>query len=159
AIPPIEQQLVDACERYLRLAPHASDEAVIRYKAAYVFYQHGHSAEAARRFGEVVEGWSADPLAQKAADLALDILNSRQQWLKLAELAEKFHENGRLSPPGGEFDRRMVRLAEGARFKHALEIYEKHEDEALAARELQEFVARHPRSEYAPVALNDSVVL
>ena len=159
AIPPIEQKLVDACERYLRIAPRASDEAVIRYKAAYVFYQHGHSAEAARRFGEIVDRWPADPLAQKAADLALDILNAREQWLELSALAGKFHENGRLSPPGSEFERRMAGLAEGARFKHALGIYEKHEDEALAAREFQDFVARHPQSKYAPLALNDSVVI
>jgi TolA-binding protein len=158
-IPPLEQKLVAACERYLRVAPQASDEAVIRYKAAYVFYQHGQSAEAARRFGEIVERWPADPLAQKAADLSLDILNARQQWLPLGELATRFHENARLSPPGSEFERRVAKIAEGARFKHALEIYEKRDDEALAAKEFQEFVVRHPRSEYAPVALNDSVVI
>jgi TolA-binding protein len=158
-IPPIEQKLVDACERYLRVAPQASDEALIRYKAAYVFYQHGHSAEAARRFGEIVDRWPADPLAQKAADLSLDILNARQQWLPLTELATKFHDDGRLSPPGSEFERRVAKIAEGARFKHALEIYEKRNDESLAAKEFQEFVARHPRSEYAPLALNDSVVI
>jgi len=159
SIPPVEQKLIAACERYLEIAPQASDETVIRYKAAYVFYQHGHSAEAARRFGEIVERWPSDPLSQKAADLSLDILNASERWLPLGELAEKFHADARLSPPGSEFERRVAKIAEGARFKHALEIHEKRKDDVLAAKELHDFVARYPRSEYAPLALNDSVVI
>src|SRR5207245_80762 len=67
----------------------------------------------------------------------------------------------RLTPkaPGSEFERRVAKIAEGARFKHALEIYEKRNDPVLAAKEFTDFVARYPRSEYAPVALNDSVVI
>jgi tetratricopeptide (TPR) repeat protein len=158
-IPPLEQKLIAACERYLLVAPQASDEAIIRYKAAYVFYQHGNGAEAGRRFQEVVQRWPADPLSQKAADLSLDVLNAGEQWLPLADLAEKFHADPRLAPPGSEFEQRVAKVAEGARFKHALATYEKRKDEVLAAKEFQEFVARHPRSEYAPLALNDSVVI
>jgi len=52
------------------------------------------------------------------------------------ELAEKFHADARLSPPGSEFERRVAKIAEGARFKHALEIHEKRKDDVLAAKEL-----------------------
>ncbi|MFL5311488.1 MAG: tetratricopeptide repeat protein [Myxococcales bacterium] len=159
AIPELEQKLVFACERYLRLTPDARDEALIRYKAAYVLYHHRHYAEAGRRFGEIVERWPADPLAQKAADLTLDVLNSSEKWLPLSETAEKFHADARLSPAGSEFEKRVRKVAEGARFKHALEIYQKQNDPVLAAKEFTDFVARYPRSEYAPVALNDSVVI
>ena len=158
-VPQLEQKLIGACERYLRLTPKAPDEALVRYKAAYVFYQHRHYAEAGRRFGEIVERWPADPLSQKAADLSLDVLNASERWLPLSEMAEKFHADARLSPPGSEFERRVAKIAEGARFKHALEIYEKRNDPVLAAKEFTDFVARYPRSEYAPVALNDSVVI
>ena len=158
-IPELEQKLIGACERYLRVTPEARDEVLIRYKAAYVLYQHRHHAQAGKRFGEIVQRWPADPLAQKAADLTLDVLNASEQWLPLAETAEKFHADARLSPPGGEFEKRIAKLAEGARFKHALEIYEKRNDPVLAAKEFADFVARYPRSEYAPAALNDSVVI
>jgi len=158
-IPEVEQKLIAACERYLRLTPNAGDEVVIRYKAAYVLYQHRHYEEAGQRFSEIVARWPADPLAQKAADLSLDVLNASEQWLPLGEMAEKFHADARLSPPGSEFERRVAKIAEGARFKHALETHEKRNDPVLAAKQFTDFVARYPRSEYAPVALNDSVVI
>ena len=159
AIPDVERKLVAACERYLRVSPQASDEVVVRYKAAFVFYEHRQYAEAGKRFEEIVARWPADPLAQKAADLSLDVLNAREDWLALAELASKFHADLRLSPPGTEFEKRVAKLAEGASFKHALETFEKRNEPALAARQFDEFVARYPGSEYAPLALNDSVVI
>jgi len=53
----------------------------------------------------------------------------------LGETAEKFHADARLSPPGSEFEKRIAKVAEGARFKHALEIYQKQNDPVLAAKE------------------------
>ena len=158
-IPDVEQKLVAACDRYLRLAAGAGDEPLIRYKAAYVLYQHRHFSEAGRRFGEIVVGWPSDPLAQKAADLSLDILNGTEQWLALAELASKYQSDARLSTPGSEFAQRVAKVAEGARFKYALDLYEKRNEPARAAKEFEDFVSRYPRSEYAPLALNDSVVI
>ena len=155
----MERKLVAACEKYLLIAPGAKDEIVIRYKAAFLYYQRQHFVEAAKRFGEIILRWPTDPWSQKAADLSLDILNGKEQWLALAELAEKFHADRRLAPEGSEFEKRVARLAEGARFKRAMEVYEKEKDYAVAAKLFQDFVAQHPRSEYAPAALNNSVVI
>ncbi|HYZ89507.1 MAG TPA: tetratricopeptide repeat protein, partial [Myxococcales bacterium] len=85
-VPALEQKLIEACDRYARLAPGAADQVKIRYKSALILYQHRHYAEARPRFAEIVRRWPAEPLAQKAADLSLDVLNTKQEWLALTEL-------------------------------------------------------------------------
>ncbi|HWE22675.1 MAG TPA: tetratricopeptide repeat protein [Myxococcales bacterium] len=159
AIPELEQKLIAACERYARLSPDAPDQVAVRYKAAYILYQHHHYAEAQTRFAEIVHRWPANPIARKAADLSLDMLNSKQEWLALGDLANEFRANPALAPPGSDFAQRAAKIAEGARFKHALDIYEQKKDYARAANEFKKFVEDYPRSEYAPVALNDCVVI
>src|SRR5207237_366631 len=85
-IPELDGQLVTACERYSRLAPDAQDQPAIHYKAAFILYRHRHYAEAGTRFAEIVRRWPSSPIAQKAADLSLDMLNSKQEWLALSDL-------------------------------------------------------------------------
>src|SRR5205085_374019 len=79
-IPENEQKLIAACDRYLQLTPDAKDEIVIRYKAAFLFYERRHFVEAAKRFGEIILRWPTDSWSQKAAELSLDILNTGQEW-------------------------------------------------------------------------------
>ena len=158
-IPAVEQNLIAACDRYVRIAPDASDQVAVRYKAAFILYERGHHADASMRFAEIVARWPSDPIAQKAADLSLDILNAKEDWIALSDLANELRANAALSPPGSDFANRVTKIAEGARFKYALDIYERRKDTVLAAKEFNDFVARYPRSEYAPVALNDSVVI
>ena len=158
-IPESEQRLTAACEKYLAVAGHTKDEIVIRYKAAFVYYDHRHYVEAAKRFGDIILRWPNDAWSQKAADLSLDILNTKEEWLALSDLARKFHEDRRLAPPGSEFEKRAARLGEGARFKYVMEIYEKKKDYALAAKELRGFVAQYPHSENAPKALYNALVI
>ena len=158
-IPENEQKLIAACEKYLAVAGHSKDEIVIRYKAAFVYYDHRHYVEAAKRFGDIILRWPNDSWSQKAADLSLDILNTKEEWLALSDLSRKFHEDRRLAPPGSEFEKRVARLGEGARFKYVMDIYEKKKDYALAAKEFRGFVATYPRSENAPKALYNALVI
>ena len=158
-IPENEQRLIAACDRYLRLVPGAKDEIVIRYKAAFLFYERRHFVEAAKRFGEIILRWPTDSWSQKAAELSLDILNTRQEWQALSDLAQRFLENGQLCPSGSKFQLEVARVAEGARFKYALQLYEEKKDFTLAASEFRAFVARYPKSEYAPKALYDALLI
>jgi TolA-binding protein len=157
-IPQNEQALIAACDRYLRMSPSAKDEIVIRYKAAFVFYERRHFVEAARRFGEIILKWPTDPWSQKAANLSLDILNTRQEWLALSELAQRFLENRQLCPPGSKFQGEVGRIGEGAKFKYVMQLYEQ-KDYPLAAKEFRAFVAQYPRSEHAPKALYNALVI
>ena len=159
AIPENEQALIAACERYLRVAPGQKDEIVIRYKAAFVYYDHRHFVEAARRFGDIILKWPTDSWSQKAADLSLDILNTKEEWLALSDLAHKFLGNKKLTPAGSKFEKEVAQIGEGAKFKYVMEVYEKKKDYVLAAKEFKEFVAQYPKSEHAPKALWNAMLI
>ena len=158
-IPVNEEKLIAACDRYLRLAPGAKDEIVIRYKAAFVFYERHHYVEAAKRFGEIILRWPTDAWSQKAAHLSLDILNTKEQWQALSGLAQRFLENPELCPAGSKFRGEVARIAEGAQFKYVMQLYEQKKDYALAAKEFRAFVALYPKSEHAPKALYNALVI
>ena len=155
----IERKLAVACDRYLSVAKGAQDEVAVRYKGAYLFYAHRQDEEASRRFTEIVAGWPADPWARKAADLALDILDRGQKWEELVRLAEKFRKDARLAPKGSELAQRLEHVAEGGRFKHAMDLYEKKGELSAAAAEFETFAAQHPKSAYAAAALNNAMVI
>jgi cellulose synthase operon protein C len=159
ALPEVERKLAVACDRYVAVAKGAQDEVAIRYKAAYLFYAHRQDDEASRRFGEIVAGWPRDAWARKAADLALDVLDRGEKWEELVRLAETFRKDARLAPRGSELAQRLDHVAEGGRFKHAMELYEKKGDLSAAAAEFEAFAAQHPRSSYAAAALNNAMVI
>ncbi|TMA27533.1 MAG: tetratricopeptide repeat protein [Deltaproteobacteria bacterium] len=159
SIPDNEQKLIAACEKYLRTSPGAKDEIVIRYKAAFIHYDHRHFVEAAKRFGDIILRWPTDAWSQKAAELSLDILNTKEEWLALSDLAHKFLQNKKLTPAGGKFERDVARIGEGARFKYVMQVYQEKKDYPLAAKEFKEFVAQYPKSEHAPKALYNALVI
>jgi TolA-binding protein len=159
AIPDNEQKLIAACEKYLRTSPGAKDEIVIRYKAAFIHYHHRHFVEAAKRFGEIILKWPTDSWSQKAAELSLDILNTKEEWLALSDLAHKFLQDKKLTPAGGKFEKDVARIGEGARFKYVMQVYQEKKDYPLAAKEFKEFVAQYPKSEHAPKALYNALVI
>ena len=158
-IPENEQKLIAACDRYLRMSPAAKDEIVVRYRAAFLLYERRHFVHAASRFGEIILKWPTDSWSQKAANLSLDILNTREEWLALSDLARRFVENRQLCPPGSKFHAEVARIGEGAKFKYVMQLYEQKKDSALAAREFRAFVERYPRSEHAPKALYNALVI
>ncbi len=159
SIPENEQRLIAACEKYLEVAPGSKDEIVIRYKAAFVYYDHRHFVEAARRFGDIILKWPTDAWSQKAANLSLDILNTKEEWLALSDLTHKFLMDKKLTPPGSKFEKEVAQIGEGAKFKYVMQVYEEKKDYVLAAKEFKEFVAQYPGSEHAPKALYNALVI
>ena len=158
-IPALEQRLIAACEKYLNVAPGSKDEIVIRYKAAFVYYDHRHYVEAAKRFGDIILRWPNDVWSQKAAELSMNILEVKEQWQPLSELAQKFRADKSIAPPGSEFSKKLARIAEGARFKYVMDIYENKKDYPLAAAEFKAFVETYPKSENAHIALNNGIII
>ena len=158
-IPDNEQKLIAACEKYLTVAPGSKDEIVIRYKAAFVYYDHRHFVEAAKRFGDIILKWPTDAWSQKAADLSLDILNTKEEWLALSDLAHKFLQNRKLCPTGSKFEKEVAQIGEGAKFKYVMQVYEEKKDYVLAAKEFRDFVSQYSKSEHAPKALYNAMVI
>src|SRR3954451_630136 len=109
--------MIASCERYARITPGSKDEIVVRYRAAFLYYDHLHFVEAAKRFGDIILKWPTDDMSRKAANLSLDILNTKEEWLALSELSRKFLADTRLCPPGSRFASEVSLIGEGAQFK------------------------------------------
>lgn len=159
-IPPFQRKLVEAIDRYVTIYPGADDEITVRYKAAFVFYDHKHDLEAAKRFGEIIAKWPTDQWSRKAADLSLDILNQKQEWLELNRLAREFHANKKLAGSDREFANRIADLVEASQYMYIDEVvYKKEQRPAEAAVKFREFVGEFPKSKYAPQALLYAMVI
>lgn len=158
-IPKYEQKLVAACDRYVQVVPHAEDEITVRYKAAFVFYDHRHDVDAAKRFGDIIVKWPGDQWSRKAADLTLDILNTKEEWADLNRLAREFAANKKLVGGDRDFSGRLAALIEGSQFKLTMATYEKEKDYPKAAGQFRAFVKEFPKSQYADKALYNAMVI
>ena len=173
-IPKWEKKQIEASDAYVRVIDewrkkHAkrlskkklkeleADEIVVRYKAAFLLYEHRHYAEAAKRFEHIILKWPKDKWAEKAANLILNSLEVKEQWAQLNDLARKFRKNKALVQ-SKKFASELDRLIEGSAFKMVMEIYEKGEL-AKAAVQFRDFVKEFPKSKYADTALYNAVVI
>ncbi len=160
-----EQKLVAACDNYLKVVPNSKDEITVKYKAAFVFYDHKRYVDAGQRFGEIILRWPGDQWSVKAADLILASLETKEEWNELNDLARKLHDNKKLSPAGSEFEKRVGHIIEGSQFKIVEGAYaranEKKDRGALAAvaKSYSDFVKEFPKSEYAPIVLYNSMLI
>jgi cellulose synthase operon protein C len=158
-IPDNEARLVAACDKYVAVSAGAKDEIVIRYKAALVEYDHKHFIDAAKRFGDIIDRFPNDAFSQKAANLSLDILNTKEAWLEATDVTTRFLRNKALTPPGSQFEKDVAKIGERARFNYVMQVYEVQKDYAAAAGGFKEFVAQYPKSENAPKALYNAMII
>ncbi|MHB1843824.1 MAG: tetratricopeptide repeat protein, partial [Deltaproteobacteria bacterium] len=156
-IPHWEQKLADASDRYVKLYPGNADEVTVRYKAAFIYYDHFHFVEAGKRLGEVITKWPTNELAQKAADLIMDALSAKGEVAELNDLAKKFYGNHQLAKPGSPFAQRVMSIIQRTQFTLAQEIFEQ-KDYGRAGKLFDEFVKYFPKSDFAPKALFNSMV-
>ncbi len=156
-IPHWEQKLADASDRYVKLFPGGNDEVTVRYKAAFLYYDHFHFVEAGKRLGEVITKWPTNELAQKAADLIMDALSAKGEVAELNDLAKKFYANHQLAKAGSPFAQRVMSIIQRTQFTLAQQIFEQ-KDYGRAGKLFDEFVKFFPKSEFAPKALFNSMV-
>ncbi|RMG20341.1 MAG: gliding motility protein U [Deltaproteobacteria bacterium] len=173
-IPKWEQKQIEASDAYVRVIDqwrkkHAkrlskkklkeleADEIVVRYKAAFLLYDHRHYAEAAKRFEDIILKWPKDKWAEKAANLILNSLEVKEQWAQLNDLARKFRKNKALVQSKA-FASELDRLIEGSAFKMVMDVYNKGEL-AKAAVQFRAFVKEFPKSKYAATALYNAMII
>ena len=157
---PSEGRLVKACDRYVKLVPHAKDEIEVRYLAAVTFYERHQFDQAAKRFEEIIGGWPEDRRSQQAAELSMHMLESKKEWLKLNQTARQYSANPKLCGNSSEFCKHVATVVEGSQFKWIDEVVyrqEKNSDKALE--ELNRFIREHPRSAHTDRALTYAVVI
>jgi len=149
-----EARLVGACDAYNQLFPGNDDELDVRYQAAVLHYEANQMEEAIRRFGDIIARFPADRRSQDAADLSMDILNNRKEWLALNKLGREFLANKKLWKPRTPFAERLAKVVEGSQYKYVDEVvYRQEKDPARAARMFMAFVDEFPDSENADRAL------
>ncbi|MFO0726779.1 MAG: tetratricopeptide repeat protein [Myxococcota bacterium] len=120
-VPENELKLSAACDLYFSIAdPKDDDLPAIKFKAAFIYYQHNHFVEAAKRYAEVIERWPGGDLSHKAANLVLDSLNVQQQWDALEKYARGFKANKPLVGGDKKFAEELQGLIEGSSFKGIL---------------------------------------
>ncbi|MBX2811336.1 MAG: tetratricopeptide repeat protein [Myxococcales bacterium] len=129
-----DQRLVEACDQYTSLAlKNGPQEAAAHYKAAYVFFERGHYAEARRRFLAVVLEHAEEKLAIRAALIILDTLLLDQKWDDIRRRILQFREVSALAA-SKDFIQKLNRFVESADYL-ALQSEEK---EARALSELSQ---------------------
>lgn len=168
-IPEVELKLSAACDLYFGIAdPKDDDLPAIKFKAAFIYYQHNHFVEAAKRYNEIIERWPGSDLSHKAANLVLDSLNVQQQWEALEKYARGFKDNRKLVGGDKKFDEELQGLVEGASFKAILVADEGarkmtgEEQQATLAKvatRFRGFQKEFPESKYSDKAVYNSLVI
>jgi tetratricopeptide (TPR) repeat protein len=163
-IPKFEKKMIEACDRYAAIAGKdkrlEGDEINVRYSAAFIYYDRKHFTEAAKRFGEIILKWPTDAQAQKAADLSLNILETREEWFELARLSRAFYENKKLAKAGDKWTADLAKIMEGAQYKYIdIVVYHGEKNGEKAATMFRDFVKEFPKSVYADQALVYTMVI
>jgi len=155
-----EQRLVAACDRYAERFPDSKDALDIRYQAAVVFFERGQTPAALERFTKLIALAPDSDRARQAADLTLNVLETRGDWPTLNARAQEYAKNGALARPGTDFAKRVTKVAEASRYAWVSEVVHKqqHQD-AKAAEEFLRFADDYPRSEHAAQALTYAMAL
>ena len=154
-IPPIKQQLLEACLRYIKYVPQGNQRTEVMYKAAYIFYRYNYFDQATQIFGAIAFEYPESNLAEISANLVLDAFNIQEDWAKMNEWARKFYAEPRLAK--GKFKGELGKLIEMSSFKLITQLEEK-KDFVGAANTYLNFVDEFPRSELADQALFNASV-
>lgn len=93
-IPPDQQRLLVAFERYLAIAlPADKDRAAMEYRRARLYYDYRHFAEAAPLFDHVLATYPDHELATYSANLEMDCLAELKRYDELRALVERVKKN------------------------------------------------------------------
>ncbi len=154
-VPPIKQQLLEACLRYIQYVPAGNQRTEVMYKAAQIFYRYNYFEQATQIFGAIAFEYPESNLAEISANLLLDAFNIQEDWAKMNEWARKFYAEPRLAK--GRFRGELGKLIEMSSFKLITQLEEK-KDFVGAANTYLTFVSEFPRSELADQALFNASV-
>ncbi|MHB8419856.1 MAG: tetratricopeptide repeat protein [Myxococcales bacterium] len=149
-IPPSQQGLVDACERYVKYFATGPKVVEINYKVARIYYAYNHFAEAVKGFLDIALNHPDAEVAQFSANLVLDSYNLLGDFQKVHDAARKFLSMPKLAK--GKFRDDLTKIIEESGFK-LVEAEEKAGHFEDAARKYLGFAADFPKGDRADQAL------
>lgn len=157
-IPELRQKYIAAIDRFLEKGAEHEMAPAFGYRAGEVLYSYGHYEEAVKRFETVVNKFPQSEAAKFAANLILDDLLARKDWVAAASYAERFEREG----VGGADTAEFAKIKGGAQFniaKNTLEQGRKLRDEGKLAEgnamlesgadQYLKLVAQDPKREFA----------
>jgi tetratricopeptide (TPR) repeat protein len=122
----VEKKLVEACERYLRLAgPGDPDVVEAKFAAGVAYYNHNHFDKAQRLFREIAEQNPDHPNAPGAARLLLSSLHLSRDIKGLNEAAERIAKEPKLMV--GAVPKIVESIGEQADFNKCYEFEQSHQ--------------------------------
>ncbi|MGV3620910.1 MAG: tetratricopeptide repeat protein [Archangium sp.] len=160
-IPPSKQNLLDACNNYLKYIEKGEKKVEIAYKAARIYYDYNHLDEAVARLSDIAlknpeykfeDGSKAGEIA---ANLVLDSYNLIGDWQKVNDWARKFYAEDKLAV--GKFREELAKLIEQSSFKLINQLEAKKEY-AKAGEAYMTFVNEWPKTELADKALFNAAI-
>lgn len=157
-IPELRRKYVAAIDKFLEKGADHDMAPAFGYRAGEVLYSYGHYDEAVKRFETVVTKFPQSEAAKFAANLILDDLLARKDWVGAASYAEKFEREG----VGGGDTAEFAKIKGGAQFNLATKTLEdgrKLRDEGKlaegnallesGAEQYLKLVAQDPKREFA----------
>lgn len=153
----VEQELANACDRFVEVAPSDEEVVKVRFKSARLYYINNQFEEAAKRFEFIIEKYPRDPLARTAAESMIQSFNVRQDWPNLNKYARKVQKKRSLMADA-EFARTVQQYIEGASFNEILLVYEKSATPLETADRYSQFVREFPKSTLGMVALYNAML-
>ena len=160
-IPASKQNLLDACNNYLKYIEKGEKKVEIAYKAARIYYDYNHLDEAVARLSDIAlkspdykfeDGSKAGEIA---ANLVLDSYNLIGDWQKVNDWARKFYAEDKLAV--GKFREELAKLIEQSSFKLINQLEAKKEY-AKAGEAYMTFVNEWPKTELADKALFNAAI-
>ncbi len=160
-IPASKQNLLDACNNYLKYIEKGEKKVEIAYKAARIYYDYNHLDEAVARLSEIAlkhpeyKFEDGSKAGEVAANLVLDSYNLIGDWQKVNDWARKFYAEDKLAQ--GQFRIELAKLIEQSTFKLINQLEAK-KDYAKAAEAYMTFVTEWPKSELGEKAFHNGAI-
>jgi tetratricopeptide (TPR) repeat protein len=152
-----ELKFIDACKKYADLYPGDSGNIeVLSFKSAFLLYYRYHFAEASAQFRSVITKWPNSKNAEFSAELILDVLEKREEWIPLRDTAKAFFQTKDLGTEA--FRKQMHDVYRNSSLKVILLEFEKNQDFSKTADDLFAYYKEFPEDPEIATILNDTAV-
>lgn len=152
----VEQNLVTACDRYVRIAPDDEETVKVRMKAARIFADHERFDDARSRWNELIGNHPRDPLASVAMRASFESFASEKRWGELREYASKLRSQDIAEDKRAASS--IQKTIEAASFNEILHEREPKVEPKEAGELYRAFTQANPESSYAPRALFNAML-
>lgn len=160
-LPPPREELVEASDRFVELAPKSDNVAAIAYRAAEEYYKHDRFDEARERFERIVSRYPDSEVARFAANLIIESYLAVEDWDRVNEWSGRLIElaggDEKKGAPRNELAESLQDVRLKAQFKIAERLNQENKFEE-AADAYVKLVDANPKSEVADKALFNAAI-